>query len=213
MLSRISSARRAPRREARCRRLAHTSSTLLSRDEASAAVTGLGGHVLGRSSANGLMALFGHPHAQENRRRARRARSRSPSSARLVEINAQKRQTWRAGAFGARGQRVRAGRRRRNGARCSATRRTGRSAAAPGCSRTRLSSDVAHHLTMCSAPGRRALRRRGARARGNSRACLIRCSFFASFGRAAVAEARSASRALTPFVGRDEELSTLARRW
>src|SRR4029077_18804787 len=34
-------------------------------DEASAAVTGLGGHVLKRLG-DGLMALFGHPHAQEN---------------------------------------------------------------------------------------------------------------------------------------------------
>jgi class 3 adenylate cyclase len=34
-------------------------------DEASAAVTGLGGHVL-KKLGDGLMALFGHPHAQEN---------------------------------------------------------------------------------------------------------------------------------------------------
>ena len=34
-------------------------------DEASAAVTGLGGHVLKRLG-DGLMALFGYPHAQEN---------------------------------------------------------------------------------------------------------------------------------------------------
>src|SRR6516164_5682723 len=34
-------------------------------DEASGAVTGLGGHVLKRL-ADGLMALFGYPHAQEN---------------------------------------------------------------------------------------------------------------------------------------------------
>ena len=34
-------------------------------DEASAAVTGLGGHVL-KKLGDGLMALFGYPHAQEN---------------------------------------------------------------------------------------------------------------------------------------------------
>ena len=34
-------------------------------DEASAAVTGLGGHVL-KNLGDGLMALFGYPHAQEN---------------------------------------------------------------------------------------------------------------------------------------------------
>ena len=34
-------------------------------DEASAAVTGFGGHVL-KKLGDGLMALFGYPHAQEN---------------------------------------------------------------------------------------------------------------------------------------------------
>ena len=34
-------------------------------DEASGAVTGLGGHVL-KKLGDGLMALFGYPHAQEN---------------------------------------------------------------------------------------------------------------------------------------------------
>src|ERR1700735_118637 len=50
-------------------------------DEASAAVTGLGGHVL-KKLGDGLMALFGYPRAQENdAERAERAGSRS--SARL----------------------------------------------------------------------------------------------------------------------------------
>ena len=55
-------------------------------DEASAAVTGLGGHVL-KKLGDGLMALFGYPHAQEND--AERAVRAALSIQRaLVEINA-----------------------------------------------------------------------------------------------------------------------------
>jgi class 3 adenylate cyclase/tetratricopeptide (TPR) repeat protein len=55
-------------------------------DEASAAVSGLGGHVL-KKLGDGLMALFGYPHAQENdSERAVRAALAIQRS--LVEINA-----------------------------------------------------------------------------------------------------------------------------
>ena len=55
-------------------------------DEASAAVTGLGGHVL-KKLGDGLMGLFGYPHAQENdAERAVRAALAIPRA--LVEINA-----------------------------------------------------------------------------------------------------------------------------
>jgi class 3 adenylate cyclase len=55
-------------------------------DEASAAVTGLGGHVL-KKLGDGLMALFGYPHAQENdAERAMRAALAIQRA--LVEINA-----------------------------------------------------------------------------------------------------------------------------
>ena len=55
-------------------------------DEASAAVTGLGGHVL-KKLGDGLMALFGYPHAQENDAE-RAVRAGLAIQRALVEINA-----------------------------------------------------------------------------------------------------------------------------
>ena len=55
-------------------------------DEASAAVTGLGGHVLKKLN-DGLMALFGYPHAQENDAE-RAVRAALAIQRALVEINA-----------------------------------------------------------------------------------------------------------------------------
>jgi class 3 adenylate cyclase/predicted ATPase len=55
-------------------------------DEASAAVTGFGGHVLKRLG-DGLMALFGYPHAQENDAE-RAVRAALAIQRALVEINA-----------------------------------------------------------------------------------------------------------------------------
>jgi class 3 adenylate cyclase len=55
-------------------------------DEASAAVTGLGGHVL-KKLGDGLMALFGYPHAQENDAE-RAVRAALAIQCALVEINA-----------------------------------------------------------------------------------------------------------------------------
>src|SRR3984957_10957339 len=55
-------------------------------DEASAAVTGIGGHVL-KKLGDGLMALFGYPHAQENDAE-RGVRAALTIQRALVEINA-----------------------------------------------------------------------------------------------------------------------------
>jgi class 3 adenylate cyclase len=55
-------------------------------DEASKAVTGLGGHVL-KKLGDGLMALFGYPHAQENDAE-RAVRAALAIQRALVEINA-----------------------------------------------------------------------------------------------------------------------------
>jgi class 3 adenylate cyclase/predicted ATPase len=55
-------------------------------DEASAAVTGLGGHVL-KKLGDGLMALFGYPHAQENDAE-RAVRAALAIQRALLEINA-----------------------------------------------------------------------------------------------------------------------------
>ena len=68
-------------------------------DEASAAVVGLGGHVL-KKLGDGLMALFGYPQAQENDAE-RAVRAALAIQRALVEINARNASKRRPRAFGA----------------------------------------------------------------------------------------------------------------
>ena len=91
-------------------------------DEASAAVTDLGGHVLKRLG-DGLMALFGYPQAQENDAE-RAVRAGLAIQRALGEHQRQERGQRRAGAHRADRHRVRAGCCGSIRARCSATRRT-----------------------------------------------------------------------------------------
>jgi class 3 adenylate cyclase/tetratricopeptide (TPR) repeat protein len=170
-------------------------------DEASVAVSELGGHVL-KKLGDGLMALFGYPHAQENDADALCA-PRSRSSARLSKSTPETR-----------------GRRSSSPA----------SAWNPG-------RWLWTRPARCSA--RRPMSRRGSRARPNRGAILITeavqrqtAGFFVAedFGarelkgvpapvtlyrivRASGGGRRGGARALTPLVGREEELDILSRRW
>ena len=124
-------------------------------DEASAAVTGFGGHVL-KKLGDGLMALFGYPHAQENDAE-RAVRAALAIQRALADLNARNTANGAPELSARDRHRVRAGRRgsqRRGVRRRAERRRTG-----AGCSRARLGP----HHPQRSAPGRRALRRRGAR--------------------------------------------------
>ena len=92
-------------------------------DEASAAVTGFGGHVL-KKLGDGLMALFGYPQAQENDAE-RAVRAALAIQRALAELNARNAAIGRARAFRPHRPRVRPcrGRRDRRSVRRSAERR------------------------------------------------------------------------------------------
>ena len=122
-------------------------------DEASAAVTGLGGHVL-KKLGDGLMALFGYPQAQENdaERAVRAALAIQRALADLNARNARSGAPELSARIGLESRPCR-GRRRRRSVRRGAERR----GAGAGGGRT---GDGARHRERAAADGR-AVRRRG----------------------------------------------------
>ena len=183
-------------------------------DEASAAVTDLGGHVL-KKLGDGLMALFGYPQAQENDAE-RAVRAALAIQRALADLNARNAARGAPGAFRAHRPRVRPGRgrRHRRGVRRRAQHRragAGRgraglgphhrqpsSARSPGCSsrgprraRTQGRVGAGHALSHRSRERRRPTRRRaGANALRRPRGGLATCSRAAGSARA---QARASS--------------------
>ena len=168
-------------------------------DEASTAVTDFGGHVL-KKLGDGLMALFGYPKAQENDAE-RAVRAALAIQRALAELNARNAGQGRAGARRPHRARFRVGRgrRRRRGVRRRAQCRGARagrgragvgpchapcSGRSPGCSSRR--SKGAHELKGVPEP-----------------VTLYRIVRASGGGR------RGGARALTSFVGREEDIGTL----
>ena len=166
-------------------------------DEASAAVTGLGGHVL-KKLGDGLMALFGYPQAQENDAE-RAVRAALAIQRALADLNARNARSGAPELSARIGLEMRAGRGRRGrrSVRRSAERRRARAGARP--SRGRCSSPRAcsGRSPGCSSPR--------TRARMSSRACRRRSTLY-RIVRASGGGRRGGARALTPLVGREEEL-------
>ena len=173
-------------------------------DAASEAVAQMGGQVA-KKLGDGIMALFGHPIAQENdAERAVRAALVDPARAR-------KTQPPNAGVRtpGARRPHRNCGRARWwwiPPARFSATRPRSRR----GCRRGRAGNGADHgrgcsvRSQACSSP------RIAARTRSKAWPSL---TALYRIVRASGAGRRSGQRALTPLVGRDEEVTMLLRRW
>ena len=172
-------------------------------DQASAAVTDFGGHVL-KKLGDGLMALFGYPQAQENDAE-RAVRAALAIQRALVELNdrnaAKARRSFpRASASSA------ALSSSTRPAKCSATRRTSPRGCRPQ-----------PNLARCSSPRACSGRRPGfsssrTRARMTSRAWRRRSTLYRVV-RASGGGRRGGARALTPLVGREDELALLTRRW
>ena len=171
-------------------------------DQASAAVTDFGGHVLKRLG-DGLMALFGYPQAQENdaERAVRAALAIQRALAELNAGNASRGAPQLSARIGLEsGQSVVEPR-----AKCSAKRRTSPRGCRPRPNLARSSS------LRRTAADRRVVCRRGLwphELKGVAAPVTLYRIVRASGG-----GRRGGARALTPFVGREEELDLLARRW
>ena len=172
-------------------------------DEASSAVTGLGGHVL-KKLGDGLMALFGYPQAQENDAEravraalaiqraladlnARNARSGAPELSARIGIESGSVVVDAAGEVFGEAPNV--------AARVQAPPNRGRCSSPRACSGRR--------------PGFSSPR---TRARTSSRACRQPVTLY-RIVRASGGGRRGGARALTPLVGREDELALLTRRW
>jgi class 3 adenylate cyclase/predicted ATPase len=172
-------------------------------DEASAAVTGLGGHVL-KKLGDGLMALFGYPHAQENDAE-RAVRAALAIQRALVEINARNASKG-APELSARigldsGQVVVDATGEVFGDAPNLAARV-QAAAEPGS--VLITGNVQRQVA-----GLFVVEEKGAHElKGVARPQLLYRVVRASGG-----GRRGGARALTPLVGREEELDILARRW
>ena len=166
-------------------------------DEASAAVTDLGGHVL-KKLGDGLMALFGYPQAQENDAE-RAVRAALAIQRALADLNARNAAQGRAGAFRPHRHRV--------AGRSSSTRRGEVFGDAPNvAARVQAAAEPGSVLITVNVQrqvaGLFVVEEQGAREfKGVSEPVRS----FASFAPAAAAEGAARGR-LTPFVGREEEL-------
>ena len=172
-------------------------------DEASAAVAGLGGHVLKRLG-DGLMALFGYPLAQENDAE-RAVRAALAIQRALSEINVRNAAKGAPELAARIGLEFGGGRGRGEGR--GVRRRAEYRGARP---RPRGSGSVLVTMNVHrQVAGLFVVEERGAR---ELRGVAEPVQLF-RIVRASGAGRRGGARALTPFVGREEELGILARRW
>jgi class 3 adenylate cyclase len=172
-------------------------------DEASAAVTGLGGHVL-KKLGDGLMALFGYPQAQENDAE-RAVRAALAIQRALAEINAKNRGKG-APELSARigiesGPVVVEATGEVFGDAPNVAARV-QAAAEPGS--VLVTMNVQRQVAGLFVAEEQAARELKGVSAPVQLFCIVRAS---GGGR------RGGARTLTPFVGREEELALLARRW
>ena len=172
-------------------------------DEASAAVTGLGGHVL-KKLGDGLMALFGYPHAQENDAE-RAVRAALAIQRALVDLNARNTRSGVPELFARigldSGQVVVDGTGEVFGEAPNIAARV-QAAAEPGS--VQITGSVQRHVAGLFVVEEKGAHELKGVAQPLSLYRVIRAS---GGGR------RGGARALTPLVGREEELDLLSRRW